>query len=59
VVIQSIVSYKRHRFPPSVIAHAVWLYFRFRVTTGGPILVAMSRSSKRRNPIEIDELPFL
>jgi putative transposase len=23
------VSYKRHRFPPAVIAHAVWLYFRF------------------------------
>jgi putative transposase len=23
------VSYKRHRFPPQVIAHAVWLYFRF------------------------------
>jgi transposase-like protein len=23
------VSYKRHRFPPVVIAHAVWLYFRF------------------------------
>jgi len=22
-------SYKRHRFPPAVIAHAVWLYFRF------------------------------
>ncbi|MFK4772351.1 IS6 family transposase, partial [Rhizobium sp. ZW T2_16] len=22
------VSYKRHRFPPQVIAHAVWLYFR-------------------------------
>jgi putative transposase len=26
---QSPVSYKRHRFPPCVIAHAVWLYFRF------------------------------
>ena len=26
---QSSVSYERHRFPPSVIAHAVWLYFRF------------------------------
>ena len=26
---KSPVSYKRHRFPPSVIAHAVWLYFRF------------------------------
>lgn len=23
------VSYKRHRFPSSAIAHAVWLYFRF------------------------------
>jgi putative transposase len=22
-------SYKRHRFPPEIIAHAVWLYFRF------------------------------
>ena len=24
-----IISYKKHRFPPSIIAHAVWLYFRF------------------------------
>jgi putative transposase len=23
------VSYKRHRFPHEIIAHAVWLYFRF------------------------------
>jgi putative transposase len=23
------VSYKRHRFLPEIIAHAVWLYFRF------------------------------
>jgi putative transposase len=23
------VSYKRHHFPPEIIAHAVWLYFRF------------------------------
>jgi putative transposase len=22
-------SYKRHRFPPEIISHAVWLYFRF------------------------------
>jgi len=22
-------SYKRHRFPPQIIAHTVWLYFRF------------------------------
>src|SRR5215217_6724774 len=22
------VSYKRHRFPPEIIAHAVWLYFQ-------------------------------
>ena len=23
------LSYNRHRFPPELIAHAVWLYFRF------------------------------
>jgi hypothetical protein len=23
------VSYKRHRFPPQIIAHTVWLYYRF------------------------------
>ncbi|MDU8913945.1 IS6 family transposase, partial [Aestuariicoccus sp. MJ-SS9] len=22
-------SYARHRFPPAIIQHAVWLYFRF------------------------------
>jgi transposase-like protein len=26
------VSYKRHRFPPEVIQHAVWLYFRFTLS---------------------------
>jgi putative transposase len=25
-------DYKRHRFPPEVIAHAVWLYFRFALS---------------------------
>lgn len=25
----SAISYKNHRFPPQIIAHAVWLYFRF------------------------------
>jgi putative transposase len=28
-MIRPVVSYKRHRFPPAVIAHAVWLYVRF------------------------------
>ncbi len=26
------LSYKRHRFPPEIIAHAVWLYFRFALS---------------------------
>jgi transposase-like protein len=26
------VSFKRHRFPPTVIRHAVWLYFRFTLS---------------------------
>jgi len=25
-------SYKRHRFPPAIIVHAVWLYFRFALS---------------------------
>jgi putative transposase len=25
-------GYKRHRFPPAIIAHAVWLYFRFALS---------------------------
>jgi len=25
-------AYKRHRFPPEIIAHAVWLYFRFALS---------------------------
>ncbi len=28
----SALSYKRHRFPPEIIAHAVWLYFRFALS---------------------------
>ena len=26
------VCYKRHRFPPQIISHAVWLYFRFTLS---------------------------
>ena len=26
------VSYARHRFPPAIIQHAVWLYFRFALS---------------------------
>jgi putative transposase len=26
------VSYKRHRFPPEIITHAVWLYVRFNLS---------------------------
>ena len=27
-----LISFKRHRFPPDVIRHAVWLYFRFTLS---------------------------
>jgi len=26
------LSYARHRFPPVIIQHAVWLYFRFALS---------------------------
>ncbi len=25
--------YKRHRFPPEIIQHAVWLYYRFNLSS--------------------------
>ena len=28
-MISTTISYKNHRFSPQIIAHAVWLYFRF------------------------------
>jgi hypothetical protein len=28
------LSYRRHRFPPVVIQHAVWLYLRFKLRHG-------------------------
>jgi transposase-like protein len=28
----ALISYDRHRFPPDVIRHAVWLYFRFTLS---------------------------
>jgi len=29
---QNAARYKRHRFPPAIIGHAVWLYFRFTLS---------------------------
>ena len=26
------ISYKRHRYPPQIIAHVVWLYVRFNLS---------------------------
>ena len=26
------VTYKRHRYPPQIISHAIWLYFRFSLS---------------------------
>ena len=26
------ISYRRHRFPPPIIQHAVWLYLRFTLS---------------------------
>jgi len=28
----SSISYRRHRFPSQIIAHAVWLYVRFNLS---------------------------
>ena len=50
------ISYKRHRFPPEIIAHAIWLYFRFetvlrRALKFGP---AYARRLRRKTPSRRD-----
>jgi putative transposase len=27
-----VINFKRHRFAPQIIAHAVWLYLRFNIS---------------------------
>ena len=27
-----LISYRRHRFPPAIIQHAIWLYLRFTLS---------------------------
>jgi len=27
-----VVCYRRYRFPPTIISHAVWLYYRFTLS---------------------------
>ena len=44
------VSYKRHRFPPDVIRHAVWLYFRFTLI---PRLSDQNPCAHDRSPIDM------
>jgi transposase-like protein len=40
------ISFKRHRFPPEIIRHAVWLYARFTLIV--PNSTAASSSTRRR-----------
>jgi putative transposase len=37
------IGYKRHRFPASIIAHAVWLYYRFPVSLRHPAELLFER----------------
>ncbi len=41
------ISYKRHRFPPQIIAHVVWLYVRFNLSLRGCCNVNSRNSASR------------
>jgi transposase-like protein len=45
------VSYKRHRFPPEIIARAVWLYFRF------PLSLRLVENLELCGHVNVDEQP--
>ena len=44
------LSYRRHRFPPAVIQHAIWLYLRFTLSYRDveDLLVEVSYETVRR-----------
>src|SRR5438552_17786249 len=46
----SSVSYRRHRFPPVVIQHAVWLYRRFTLSYRDVEELLAERGDVRRPP---------
>jgi len=46
-----VVRYPRYRFPPAIISHAVWLYYRFTLSFRDvEDLLAPAASPSRTNP---------
>src|ERR1700693_1443251 len=53
------ISYSRHRFPPVVIRHAVWLYLRFTLSYCDVEDLQAERGLEVSNPHSIAiEVPF-
>jgi hypothetical protein len=47
------LCYRRHRFPPEIIQHAIWLYLRFTLTRlGQPDGISPSRMAEM---LEVDK----
>jgi hypothetical protein len=39
------ISYRRHRFPPVINQHAVWLCLRFTLSYRGQVIASSARDS--------------
>ena len=50
------ISYSRHRFPPHIIRHAVWLYARFTLSYRDveDLLAARGLDISESDPISLD-----
>ncbi|MCL6286177.1 DDE-type integrase/transposase/recombinase [Ruegeria sp. 2012CJ41-6] len=51
----SSICYKRHRFPPQIIAHAVWLYFRFNLSLREVEEMLLQRQNRPGDVWHLDE----
>ena len=40
------LCYRRHRFPPEIIQHAIWLYLRFTLSYRDPSVVSTSLTKR-------------
>ncbi len=53
------ISFKRHRFPPVIIQHAVWLYARFTLSFRDVEELLAERPDRKRSKLSRGELtPF-
>jgi hypothetical protein len=52
------LCYRRHRFPPEIIQHAIWLYLRFTLSYRDVEELPNASFPDKRNPLKTRRLGY-